>query len=284
MGKCFSILKKKIIYKNNNYTILKTYKKTNTKIIYLNYSQNENSLYIVKKNKKNSFYNEIYIINKISKLNNKHIINFFKSPDINNNSIFFEYCIYGDLFDIFQNKYISTNTSVNIFKIIINTLNTVYQKFKISHRDIKLENITLDKDGYIKIIDWGCSGTDMNNFKKIGTINYRAPEIIENKKYFGQYIDVWSCGVLFFIMVCGILPMTEKKNCYYRKTIYNSNWKLFWSVSKKNVGIKLSDDFKNIIEDIFNYDISKRISLDDLDKKKIYYNKLSNYEIKKNLI
>jgi serine/threonine protein kinase len=283
MGKCFSI------FKNNNnnqhYTILKTYKLTNNKMVYLSYNKSNNLKYVVKKNKNMSFYNEIYIIKKISKLNNNHIIHFFKNPNINKHSMFFEFCIYGDLYDIYKKKKnISINTSINIFKIIINTLNIVYKKYKISHRDIKLENITLDKNGYIKIIDWGCSGTDKNAFKNVGTINYRAPELIEKKKYVGEYLDVWACGVLFFSMYCGILPMTEKKNCSYKKLIYNNNWKLYWHYIKKHVTIDLSYDFKNIIKEIFNYDIYKRISLNDLDKKTIYYNKLSNNEIKKNLI
>ena len=53
-------------------------------------------------------------------------------------SIFFEYAYYGDLFEIYtKNKNISMTPSINIFRIIINTLYIVYKKYKISHRDIK---------------------------------------------------------------------------------------------------------------------------------------------------
>lgn len=287
MGNCFSSIFRIIINNNkHNYTILKTFKKTNHKLIYLTFDNKTKIKYIVKKNRRKSFYNEIYILNKLSKLKNKHIINFYKNPDVNKNLIFIEYAYYGDLFEIYtNNKNISIITSLNIFRIIINTLLVVYNKYKISHRDIKLENIVLDKNGIIKIIDWGCSGKDDTTKIKVGTVNYRAPELIDNKDYIGQFIDVWSCGVLLFVMVCGILPMTEKKNCKWKYTIYNLNWDIYWKQIEKYISNNISINFKEIIEQMLNYDFNKRITLYDLNNNKwINNNIISNLELKKKLV
>ena len=287
MGKCFSSICKLIMNNNKqHYTILKTYKQNNNKFIYLTIDKKTNLKYIVKKNKKKSFYNEIYILNKISKLKHENIIKFYKNPDINNYLIFFEYAYYGDLFDIYKtHKQISLETSINIFRIIINTLYVVYNKYKISHRDIKLENIVLDYNGVIKIIDWGCSGKDNTTKMRVGTINYRAPELIENVDYVGQSIDIWACGVLLFVMFCGILPMTENPDCKWKYNIYNYNWDIYWQQIEKYINNNISDNFKKIIEQMLNYNINKRISLYKLNNN-VWINHciLNNLKLKKNLI
>jgi len=287
MGKCFSSICNFLINNNEQqYTILKTYKQNDYKFIYLTIDKKTNLKYIVKKNKKKSFYNEIYILNKICKLKNKHIVNFYKNPDINNYLIFFEYAYYGDLFEIYtKNKNISMTTSINIFRIIINTLYIVNNKYKISHRDIKLENIVLDHNGIIKIIDWGSSGADNISKIKVGTVNYRAPELINNCNYIGQFIDVWACGVLLFVMICGILPMTENKKCRWRYNIYNYNWKIYWPNIEKYIDNNISINFKKIIEQMLYYDLNKRITLEKINNNSwINHLLLNNLEIKKNLI
>jgi serine/threonine protein kinase len=79
-------------------------------------------------------------------------------------------------------------------------------------RDLKLENILLDKNLNVKVIDFGFTrNTDNNTLLDTfcGSPAYAAPEIISAQKYSGKRADVWSLGVIFFTMVAGYMPFDE---------------------------------------------------------------------------
>ncbi|KAJ4918391.1 hypothetical protein JOQ06_022056 [Pogonophryne albipinna] len=80
---------------------------------------------------------------------------------------------------------------------------------KIVYRDLKLENLMLDKDGHIKITDFGlCKEgiTDTATMKTFcGTPEYLAPEVLEDNDY-GRAVDWWGLGVVTYEMMCGRLP------------------------------------------------------------------------------
>ncbi len=93
----------------------------------------------------------------------------------------------------------------------------------IFHRDLKPENLLLDLQGNIKISDFGLStlyvggtegGTTSNDRVELlhttcGTPNYVAPEVLENRGYDGRQADVWSVGIVLFVLVAGYLPFEE---------------------------------------------------------------------------
>ncbi|RHZ42950.1 hypothetical protein DYB26_004377 [Aphanomyces astaci] len=91
------------------------------------------------------------------------------------------------------------------------------------HRDIKLENILLDRYGNTKLVDFGFSAVQSTSkpFSTFcGTPCYMAPEIIHRKTYWGQPVDVWSLGVLLFAMLCGYFPFRARNyNDLYRKIV-----------------------------------------------------------------
>lgn len=86
-------------------------------------------------------------------------------------------------------------------------------RHKIVHRDLKPENLLLDDQLNVKIADFGLSNimTDGNFLKtSCGSPNYAAPEVISGKLYAGPEVDVWSCGVILYVLLCGRLPFDDE--------------------------------------------------------------------------
>lgn len=115
------------------------------------------------------------------------------------------------------------------------------------HRDLKLENILVDEQLNLKVADFGFA-----TYKKInalnsyrGTMTYMAPEIKEGKTYDGKKIDIFSTGVILFIIVQGIFPFKEaKKDEFFYKLIIENKLDTYW---KKVGGQSLSSEFKDLI-------------------------------------
>jgi serine/threonine protein kinase len=132
------------------------------------------------------------------------------------------------------------------------------------HRDLKLENILVDDNMDLKVADFGFA-----TFRKIhdlksyrGTMTYMAPEIKEGKKYDGEKIDMFSTGVILFIIVQGIFPFKEaKKDEFFYNLILKGDMETYWN---KTGGQKLSKEFKDLIIKMFSYDGSKRPSIDEI--------------------
>ncbi|XP_015440460.1 PREDICTED: RAC-gamma serine/threonine-protein kinase isoform X1 [Dufourea novaeangliae] len=83
----------------------------------------------------------------------------------------------------------------------------------IIYRDLKLENLLLDKDGHIKIADFGLCKEDITYGRTTktfcGTPEYLAPEVLEDNDY-GRAVDWWGVGVVMYEMICGRLPFYNK--------------------------------------------------------------------------
>lgn len=95
-------------------------------------------------------------------------------------------------------------------------------RLKIVHRDLKPENILLDSELNIKITDFGLSSQIEDGAflsTSCGSPNYAAPEVIRGGQYAGPEIDVWSCGIILYVMLCGCLPFdepTDMATLFYR--------------------------------------------------------------------
>ena len=105
----------------------------------------------------------------------------------------------------------------------------------IVHRDLKPENLLLDHNNNIKIVDFGLSNTYKDNEKlktACGSPCYAAPEMIAGKHYHGLRVDIWSCGVIMYALLCGYLPFEDKntkilyKKIFFFRNYFNFNKKI----------------------------------------------------------
>lgn len=134
-----------------------------------------------------------------------------------------ELCTGGELFDkISEQKNFNETDAAKILKQILSGINYCHQR-KVVHRDLKPENILMSRhqdDPKITIIDFGTScyqdpGKILN--EKLGTLYYIAPEVL-NKEY-DEKCDLWSIGVILFILLCGYPPFNGNNDSEIRKSI-----------------------------------------------------------------
>lgn len=118
----------------------------------------------------------------------------------------------GELFEyIVTNGKMTEDSARRFFQQIICAVEYCH-RHKIVHRDLKPENLLLDDFLNVKIADFGLSNimTDGNFLKtSCGSPNYAAPEVISGKLYAGPEVDVWSCGVILYVLLCGRLPFDD---------------------------------------------------------------------------
>lgn len=98
------------------------------------------------------------------------------------------------------------------FKTIAETLAYLHEQ-NIVHRDIKAENILLNRDKQLKLIDFGFSIQTKPPLKIdtfCGTPTYMAPEIVSKQDHVAVYTDMWSMGILFYVLLQGNYPFRAK--------------------------------------------------------------------------
>ncbi|KAH7279957.1 hypothetical protein KP509_37G045000 [Ceratopteris richardii] len=119
----------------------------------------------------------------------------------------------GELFDyIVEKGRLSDDEARRFFQQIISGVEYCHRNMVV-HRDLKPENLLLDSEYNVKIADFGLSNVMYDgHFLKTscGSPNYAAPEVISGKLYAGPEVDVWSCGVILYALLCGSLPFDDE--------------------------------------------------------------------------
>ncbi|KDE05900.1 CAMK/CAMKL/KIN4 protein kinase [Microbotryum lychnidis-dioicae p1A1 Lamole] len=129
--------------------------------------------------------------------------------------IVLEYASGGELFDhILAHRYLKERDASRLFAQLISGVGYLHAK-GIVHRDLKLENLLLDRNRNVQITDFGFAnrfedaGRDLMA-TSCGSPCYAAPElVVQEGKYVGTAVDVWSCGVILYAMLAGYLPYDD---------------------------------------------------------------------------
>lgn len=158
--------------------------------------------------------NEIETLSKMDHPNIVKIICYYLTEE--HIFIVSEYLDGGELFDrIVKNKRFSEVNAAPFMAQILSALAYLH-KNKIVHRDVKPENIvfeTQEEDAVLKLIDFGNSRKVTENEKlksRLGTLYYLAPEVLEQS--YDVKCDIWSAGVVLFIMIYGSPPFSGKNS------------------------------------------------------------------------
>lgn len=173
----------------------------------------------------------------------------------------------GELFDkIVAESRLKEDDARFYFRQLVNGVKYCHQQ-GVCHRDLKPENLLLDEHDNLKISDFGLStlytggGEDESRAKLLhttcGTPNYVAPEVLNDKGYDGRAADVWSMGVILYVLLAGFLPFDEP-----------SMPALFRKIQKAEFSYPswFSKPICSLLDQILIADPAKRISLVDVEK------------------
>ncbi|CAI9760079.1 unnamed protein product [Fraxinus pennsylvanica] len=163
--------------------------------------------------------------------------------------IVMEFVTGGELFDKIATKgRMKEDEARKYFQQLINAVDYCHSR-GVYHRDLKPENLLLDANGILKVSDFGLSALpqqvreDGLLHTTCGTPNYVAPEVINNKGYDGAKADLWSCGVILFVLMAGYLPFEESNLMALYKKIFKAEFSCppWFSTSVKKLIKKILD-------------------------------------------
>ncbi|CAN8099717.1 unnamed protein product [Discula destructiva] len=134
-----------------------------------------------------------------------------------------EYCSGEELYDyLLRHGKLPVDKVQKTFTQLVGAVAHVHQKHCV-HRDLKLENILLDKHENVKLLDFGFAREyeGKTNYLQTfcGTICYSAPEMLKGEKYAGEKVDVWSLGIILYALLCGELPFDDDDDDVTRRKI-----------------------------------------------------------------
>ena len=271
----------------SDFTMVKELGKGNFGSVFLVTSKLTKKVYALKEIKREMYNDEQRLevekeIRLLKDLNHPHVIKYFTSFIENGNFyIIIEYINGGSLENLY-NQVKSEGKLIRekmIWDFLIQTLSGLvylHENKKIIHRDIKPDNLLLDKENGLKISDFGISAVYKNDVddlikchqSRVGPIAFMAQEIAEGKEYDFKS-DIYMLGLTFYFMLTGVLPESKKRS-------FGNNFEV---IKKQNsdeiIPQYYSEELKHFINTLLLADKNQRPSA-----KKAFAKAISYYTIK----
>ncbi|XP_063063412.1 serine/threonine-protein kinase SIK2 isoform X2 [Engraulis encrasicolus] len=198
-------------------------------------------------------YREVQIM---KMLDHPHIIKLYQVMETKNMLyLVTEYAKNGEIFDYLANQGRLSETEARRKFWQILTAVEYCHKRHIVHRDLKAENLLLDSHMNIKIADFG-----FGNFFRpgeplatwCGSPPYAAPEVFEGQQYEGPQLDIWSMGVVLYVLVCGALPFDGPSLPVLRQRVLEGRFRIPYF---------MTEDCEHLIRRMLVLDPSKRLTV-----------------------
>ncbi|KAG5283206.1 hypothetical protein AALO_G00039550 [Alosa alosa] len=243
------------------YEIIRTLGKGNFAVVKLarhKVTKTQVAIKIIDKTRLNSsnlekIYREVQIM---KLLNHPHIIKLYQVMETKDMLyIVTEYAKNGEMFDyLTTNGRMSEEEARKKFWQILTAVDYCH-RHHIVHRDLKTENLLLDANMNIKLADFGFgnfynAGEPLSTW--CGSPPYAAPEVFEGKEYEGPQLDIWSLGVVLYVLVCGSLPFDGASLPALRQRVTEGRFRIPYFMSQ---------DCENLIRKMLVVDPAKRITV-----------------------
>ena len=236
------------------YEIIDLLKEGSSSKVYLAKSKYTNELVAIKTINKAPLKNnldELLLITKqmetLKILKHRNIVTLYEIYESKKNIFLVtEYLSGKDLIEkIIRKKRFNEEEALRIFFQLLDAF-TYMHKMNICHRNIRVEHILFDKNNRPKIIGFGYSSFYEKN-KTIegayGSLCYACPEIIDEIPYNPELADVWSLGVILYVLICGYLPFSDEDD--NKNKILISNGKIEFP---KEISNKLKDLLRHMLD------------------------------------
>uniref|UniRef100_A0A8C5MRZ3 non-specific serine/threonine protein kinase n=1 Tax=Leptobrachium leishanense TaxID=445787 RepID=A0A8C5MRZ3_9ANUR len=205
-------------------------------------------------------YREVQIM---KMLDHPHIIKLYQVMETKNMLyLVTEYAKNGEIFDYLANHgRLNESEARRKFWQILSAVEYCHSR-NIVHRDLKAENLLLDNHMNIKIADFG-----FGNFYKTGeplatwcgSPPYAAPEVFEGQQYEGPQLDIWSMGVVLYVLVCGALPFDGPTLPILRQRVLEGRFRIPYF---------MSEECEHLIRRMLVLEPSKRLSIAQIKEHK----------------
>lgn len=253
-----------------SYAVVKlgTHKKTNMKVAMKIYEKVKLQDYDKMKNVKNEIENLRY-------LSHENIIKLFKSiHTVKQIYLIMEFIGSSSLYDYtcLRDKFrIEEMDCRSIFRQVCKAICYIHSK-DIVHRDIKMENIQINKSNQVKLIDFGFSINTAPDEKLTvfcGTPSYMAPEIVSKRPHYGKPADVWAQGVLLYKLQTGQFPFKGRND----KDLFSSI-----QIGRYDSPKFQSLEVKSIIRSMLKVSPTERINCEQIVQHPWFYDGLNSDE------